>query len=141
TLDGATLSVAFDSLDRAWQVTSPLGVATNTFDGSTSRLTSSQIPGRMSWSSGHEPLSADFALSSETNTALSTNALLSKFAFTRDAAHDQITAITQTDTANPTGKFFQMSYDPVGELVGRPQTASASPGAAIVHEAIFGYDD
>jgi len=141
SLDGKTTSVAYDSLDRPVQITSPLGTLATTYVGATNRVASSQYAGRMAWSFAYDALESDFSLASQINTALSTNALVSKFEMGRDAAHDQILTVTQTDPANPGGKFFQMAYDPVGQLLHRPQTMTSAPSSQILHDAIFGYDE
>jgi len=135
SVDGAAISTAYDAQGRPTQVTSPLGTATMTFDGSSSRPLSASFSGGLKTTFGYSAAAQKFAPASIVSLWAGQSAVPDwGFAFSWDASGDQPLY------SNAFGLHTNYQYDAVRQLVSTTQYADALPPGPAPPTTSYTYD-
>ncbi len=141
TLDGVSQARTFDSQDRLATMTSPLGRFTASYDGASNRMTALSYPNGQGPAYSYMDAAHDFRLSQVTWGAMANGYNLSQFTYSYDPAHQQIVGLTWHDINNPSGRFFNFSYDGAQQLLARRQTTDpAQSPVMVLRTNAFTYD-
>jgi YD repeat-containing protein len=141
TLDGIVQTRTYDSEDRLATLSSPLGTFAASYAGSSRRMTALSYPNGQGVAYTYLDVLHDLRLSQATWGSTATGFNLSQFNYSYDAAHQQIVGLTWHDLDNPTGRFFNFTYDGAQQLLSRQQTTDPTKSpVTTLHTDAFGYD-